>query len=573
MMKPKLGISPQLVKNVASLYTDVNRILMEFVDNSLDSAENFYNAETNSYSRQIDIKVRISGDKHSTGKIVISDNCYGITNFEKIVSNIGLSDKRSVASKNGMFGYGIYSFLKACEELVVKSTLEGKNYWSELSIKKKDIDVERVEDAELSEIRKIPCAEEISGTEIVLRDFIKDQWIELDTDIIKKEIENHFENILMRNNLKICVIKGEKSWTCKPFDYESIEGDVIEEKIKILRYKKKNTNSKVSINLKNNPLHIFIKITPKNSIEKPPFFTSKGRRIENVKDLKSFKTKNKTKIWSHPHITGFIDLPKEVPPNISRNELVSSEVSKALFSTLLDVESLIEDELKKINKSENSEHYKKLSDKLSNVLSKLSKKDGIFEIESTGKQNVNNSGGKGSEFEEGYGTRDHGSDRDIKGTGPGIGLNEGDGVGLNENGGALPSKTEGGNNPHLKDFIDGSNPRKKSGILIEINENDPPVRDDKAERSQYTNNTIIIYRKHTDFINRVRNGNDGKEKITSRLISYLASEITVHYKDIFQQKHGQPEYNKNMFVDLVDFIYQIESEMEDLEGKNLVDEI
>lgn len=55
------------------------------------------------------------------------------------------------------------------------------------------------------------------------------------------------------------------------------------------------------------------------------------------------------------------------------------------------------------------------------------------------------------------------------------------------------------------------------------------------------------------------------------MITYLAGEITVHYKDKFHNKVGQPEYNKLMFVDLVDFIYQFERLLSDLAGKNLAD--
>ena len=38
-----LHISPRIIPNVASLYNDVNRIFMEYIDNSLDSAGAFYN--------------------------------------------------------------------------------------------------------------------------------------------------------------------------------------------------------------------------------------------------------------------------------------------------------------------------------------------------------------------------------------------------------------------------------------------------------------------------------------------------------------------------------------------------
>lgn len=80
-----LHISPRIIPNVASLYNDVNRIFMEYIDNSLDSAGAFYNEKTRSYSRSIEIILEIHGDNYRNGKVVISDNCLGITNFTKVV--------------------------------------------------------------------------------------------------------------------------------------------------------------------------------------------------------------------------------------------------------------------------------------------------------------------------------------------------------------------------------------------------------------------------------------------------------------------------------------------------------
>ena len=44
-----VGISPRILMNMAAMYTDENRVYMEYVDNSLDAAEKFFNAKTNSY--------------------------------------------------------------------------------------------------------------------------------------------------------------------------------------------------------------------------------------------------------------------------------------------------------------------------------------------------------------------------------------------------------------------------------------------------------------------------------------------------------------------------------------------
>lgn len=40
-----LHISPKLIPSIASLYNDPNRIFMEYIDNALDSAEEFFDAK------------------------------------------------------------------------------------------------------------------------------------------------------------------------------------------------------------------------------------------------------------------------------------------------------------------------------------------------------------------------------------------------------------------------------------------------------------------------------------------------------------------------------------------------
>ena len=54
-------------------------------------------------------------------------------------------------------------------------------------------------------------------------------------------------------------------------------------------------------------------------------------------------------------------------------------------------------------------------------------------------------------------------------------------------------------------------------------------------------------------------------------MSYLAAEMTVHYKDMFHARDKQPEYSKWMFVDLTESIYVLEDMLSPLVGKNMSD--
>jgi hypothetical protein len=83
--------------------------------------------------------------------------------------------------------------------------------------------------------------------------------------------------------------------------------------------------------------------------------------------------------------------------------------------------------------------------------------------------------------------------------------------------------------------------------------------------------TIRIWREHPDFKHRISYSQAREPKITQRLVTYLAGEITVHYKDKIQTREGQAEYNIEMFRNLVDFIYNFEDAISDLAGKKLSD--
>jgi len=115
--------------------------------------------------------------------------------------------------------------------------------------------------------------------------------------------------------------------------------------------------------------------------------------------------------------------------------------------------------------------------------------------------------------------------------------------------------------------------KKKSGFNIRIVDHDLQIDagTNKPYRSLLFGGEIRIYKRHPDFQSRVEQHRTREKLITERLITYLAGETTVHYKDEFYKKHGQAEYNKNMFVGVVEFIYQFEEMLKDLVGRSLSD--
>lgn len=577
-MATKVHISPKILNSIASLYNDTNRIFMEYIDNSIDSADqNYFNNEFNSYSRPIEITLKIEGKNFKDGRVIISDNCYGITNFTKIVGYIGDSDKKEQAWTNGQFGYGIYSFMAACEKLEVTSKIENKDALF-LPISRKEFDKARQEDINLPDPKVLHKFDFESGTKIVLSEFDKEMWKAVDVHLLKDEIEKHFELILRRKNLIIKLVDStRKEYLCAPFDYDILTGEVYEDYITDLHVNK-TQNALFETKRIKDPIHIYLKMTKGITTNNPPVFISKGRRISEIKDVKSFKSKHKGDIWGHPNVTGYIDLNSLLGPTIARNDFKNNKDSRMVYQTLFDLEDLILEHVKKVNIETEEKHYQQLEDVLNKALSKLARMDSMsYRTEYLPGGDTGLAGGAfGMSVGDEFGGEARGDGDEIENPGDDIDNTEDKG-GLSNDEGKLPSDNDGGKNPKNEQKKDESEfagePRKKSGFNVKISEEPPQVNGTtgKAYRSMWDGSYIIIYKNHPDFQSRVSHSHQGETKITERLISYLASEVTVHYKDLFFNKmqNGQPEYNKDMFESFVDFIYQFEKMLQDFKGKNL----
>jgi hypothetical protein len=580
-MAINVNISPRIIPNIASVYTDPNRIFMEYIDNSLDSAEKYYDKETNFYSKEIIIKLSIVGDKDKNGIVEIEDNCTGIDDISKLVESIGNSEKKSQTFTNGQFGYGVYSFMATCNRFEVTTKYENSDKTFYLPINRNQFEVDSVDDVDIPdpiEVKKLFD----SGTLVGLSDFDKGSWKEINHNELKKEIMEHFELLLSRGNLVIKIIDNSgNEYYCTPFNYEEFSGTTISEEVhELTRVTSRKGNLKY-IHPLELPIRTFIKITEDKVINKPPLFFVKGRAIGKVGDI--FKrTKHKSDIWSHPNITGYIDLAYNIEPTIARTDLKNTDITKALFCYLEEVlEPYLLNELNEIKRENETRHYKSLENELNRTLSKLAKLDALnFRTEViTGKEKKLETGSEGTGFEIGMGAKDRGDEKDSQTKNPfKIGENEGEGFGPGDVSGELPGEEGEGDAP-IKDsenpFADKTaGERKRSGFNIKILDQDPPKDlDSNLIRSQEIDGTIIIYRRHPDFLERIDStSRRGEDRVSQRLITYLAGEITVHYKDVLQTRDGQqPEYNKALFENLVEFIYQFESMLVDLKGNNLAD--
>jgi len=199
-MEVHCKISPRLIINISSLYTDPIRVFMEYIDNALDAAELVNTflitlGHLAEYKNDINIDVNITGKTYWSGKVKITDNCAGMERLSKVVEQIGNSEKKSQAWLNGQFGYGIYSFLAICNTLEIK-TKHTNNYYSEyIKINKKDFLIDDLSNLKF-DIKHEPPHVAVSGTEVTLSGFTKESWLDIDPKLLKSEIENHFELLL-----------------------------------------------------------------------------------------------------------------------------------------------------------------------------------------------------------------------------------------------------------------------------------------------------------------------------------------------------------------------------------------
>jgi hypothetical protein len=576
-MSVKVHISPRIVNSVASLYNDSNRIFMEYIDNAIDSADqNWFDEGLNSYSKPIEIKVVFSGKSARDSQVTITDNCFGITNFTKVVENIGDSDKKAQGFTNGQFGFGMHSYMAACKNLEVTSK-EKTAGARKLSLSREMFDKARSDEVILPDEKPVKDFPFESGTIVKLNNFDSGIWKVVDPQVLKSEIEKHFELILRRENLLITITYPDGTEdTCAPFDYGQYKGEEYSDYIYDLTYEGDGRRSKPVVIKPKRPIHVFLKMTEGISLNKPPVFISKGRRICEIKDVKLFKSKHKSDIWGHNTVTGYIDVQDILDPTIARDAFKNTDGTRALFEELYKLEDLIAEYVRRANAQTDEKHYQKLEDVLNKALSKLAKIDAMnFRTTFLKGGDTNLSGdslGTGFEDEGGFPTTDGSGD-----TGEGGGSDEGEeGDGPFEDGENPGGVTEGEspkNEPQFDDSEFTGTERKKSGFNIRISDAEPQIDADtnKPLRSILSGNEIVLFKKHTDFQKRVRPGRQGDSKITNRLLAYIAGEITVHYKDQFYNKHenGQPEYNKNMFVGMAEFMYELEDMLAPLDNKNL----
>lgn len=336
-----------LLDRIAQGYGTLSRVLMEYIDNAFDSADEFFDEKKQIYDHDVFISIKIDRNKR---KVVIADNCVGMNKEElkRLAEEINNSDKAVEKGRpwiNGQFGLGAHAFRHSAQTLVVTSKRKDTEQ-ATIRIRKLEPDAELFDNYLEVQTSLLEGNEPIeikgSGTIVEIRDIDKGELKNLTIDQLKKDIELHFE-ILLKRNVEIKIMDGENEVLCVPFDYDSIEGLSIKKTIDSW-----NNNLGVTTIVPLNKIEINIKICKRN-IERPVYFVSRGRRIASAKDLKSFKNYVDRSIltrgnaWTNVLLTGYIDVKNNLEPTVHRNDFVNNNERTAIYKAIMGINDTIFD--------------------------------------------------------------------------------------------------------------------------------------------------------------------------------------------------------------------------------------
>lgn len=536
------------------------RILMEYVDNALDDAERYYNEESGIYSKNVKIQIGISHNPHC---VVITDNCNGMSKQQltRLIQNVGESQKHSKFT-NGQFGFGVHAFRAASKTLTVWSKTEGGDTY-ELHI---DRESAVFNAPTISENFKI---KHVGGTQVMLRD-IDATWIEhLTVKSICNEIQFHFDGLLRRKNLKILVRDSKQSVIqCKPFYYGSIKGKRLVKRLMV----------------DGQHIRAALWVSETAIPNQHTYFTSNGRRINEVHEVKSFMKFSKARYnaWNHPHVAGYIEVGRVVEPVITRDEFLRNAQRKMLYNAIV---TYIEPALVKIVEEVNASRRTLEMGRLGNILSKC--------FNSAIRKDNHRLEGQASYVEQvmkdptkRVGKRKLPKEWEAQAPGEGeenAGENQSDPQNPEANAenpeqpaGEQPPEENSNNNPNDVQEPPAKKQKRETKLtklnkvrgkfsMIFVNElNDS---EGNPQRGALIGDDMFVNAGHPDFRERMKISNNGaKLQITQRLNSYIASVSANSYKLAIceRSKEGLAAYAEDhygLFSELMDLEMSLERQL------------
>ena len=593
-----------MLNEIARRYESMERILMEYVDNALDDAEALYRDNDNAYPYQIRIEVVLDLDDRA---VTVRDNCQGMPKevLERIVRNVGESQKRGLTWVNGRFGFGVQAFRAAADTIKFQTKHKKMPHFI--------LELQRNQHFGIKGAQPIsePFPSDSGTGSLVTIRGLEDEWFEnVTVGSIKQEIESHFERLLARPNLTITVGEaGQEPVECEPFRYRDIPGKDIQRTVE-LSYKDQAY-----------PVDVHLKIADFEVPGRTVRFFARGRRINQVTEIKSFLRKSvyRTSVWGHPHLLGYIEVGEIVRPVITRDDFVRNKGRNLFYDAILGLEDEIKNALDRINEAQRDTTLNRLEDVLRTVLesiarqdrrrlrlhstaqnkrkSKKSKLDASLDPnegptatalgETGGATNLpplSAGGGELPTAEQSPATfHTFQSDSELSA----VGSSNGETSPLTaplangENGGGTPGEPYLANDEGMRPASPTPGPNDEVKFSYEREQSQaeakpepkrrratfdiqffdiPPDAEGQVKRSYLVDATIYINVAHPDFQERMVYTRLGQPKVTDRLGSYIAATVSIHYKDQFYAKYGyMPERRDLLFDEQVDFIFRLES--------------
>ena len=532
-----------ILNEVARRYVSTERVLMEYVDNALDDAEKLYRANGEAYPYEIRIDIIL--DRHNRC-MTVRDNCRGMLRetLERIVVKVGESPKRGITWVNGQFGFGVHAFRAGAEAIEFRTKSADGNMLKMRLQRQQHRNIQRP-----WVINESFPSTTGTGTEVIIGQFEEDWFEEVTAQSIKQEVECHFERLLARHNLTVTIRETDQMpLRCQPFDYSPLKGE----------------DFKRTVDLEFNEgicqIEFHLKVSEVEVPGRAARFFARGRRINEIKEIRSFikKSKYRTGVWGHPHLLGYIEVGHLVRPAITRDDFSRSKERTALYDAILKLEDEIKSALDRVNEAHRDSSLNRLEDVLRDVLEDLSREDRLSlraELAAGSQRGKLDVGGGNQGEQEGGPFRE---ESETEGGRPGAG--EGCQGGPNPQADG-PQLGEANNGQQVIDDHTSHQgaERKRSGFDIQFG-NFPPDLTGRLHRSKLVDGAIFINTAHPDFQERITITRQGLPRFNDRLGAYLAQTVSIHYKDQFYARYGrQPERRDQMFEEQVAFSCRLEA--------------
>jgi len=574
-----------LLNHIAQRYTRTSRIIMEYVDNSLDDAEALYLESKNSYSRPVKILVEVNrlkveepqkevanlatktvngtADAASAVRngvsiakrpkkkalraqetwitdVTVTDNCRGMDKrtLNRLIVNVGDSSKRGSKFTNGHFGFGVHAFRACAKRIEFKTKQEGSKT---LGL---EIDRDHEYFSKPKYVRNGEGIETESGTVVKVSDFDNTWSEQLNPKEIIREIRHHFSGLLERKKLTLEVRNKvtNHSVICKPFLFDGFK-----------------VTKSVDKQLKcgDNIVRVRLFVAAVAQPGKNCMFVSKGRRVNEVSDVKSFMKMSRCRwaVWGHPNLLGYIDVTNVLLPVITRDEFRLTAMRKMVYRKVIEeVEPILYKALHEVNENRKVLALAKLEDVVARCVNTAVKKDMRRQEDGMSYLQQMMIGKRPS------GRKTIDEDFDVENPE------------LSKKRKRLDDDLEGkADNPaggeKKEDLDENGKPKKKrkTGLGFRIAFVKALANEKSGEpcRARLVGEDMQINMKHPDFLNRIKiNKNDHQPMVTERLCGYLANVIAAAYKSHAMIRGGGVERYQNDHSTLLDEILDITLSLE-----------